>query len=519
MPPRRASSAAAVAGWVLLAIVAGGAWWWWPASIPRRWLLVAAIAGAAVGARTLHGRGAARRLWNACLARLPGPLRYLVPAAAVALVCWRLVRWPDATGAWFLLVSGTGVAALAAGAAGAVAWWRRAARPSLAAAAAAVAAGVVTLALTGVEVALGFMAPLHGPTAPLAAADVGDPSSVPAALLATLPVEPSVAAEAERRRQVLMMPESWRRQELMLPGAAHAYRWHEVVHASDAAGVRLPEVEARAEAGAAGAGAAGGDAGAAADPGAGPGSAPGPAAARILLVGDSYTWGMGVHARHRYGDVLERLLRAEGYDVEVVNEGVCSHQSRNVLERLPEALARVKPAVVIYGICLNDFLPSGVDVYDRAWHLPRWLQERARVLELLDGGAVQAQMALGVATDFYQDILRDFGACQARFREDVTAMNALVTSAGLPPMVALVLDNFPDPGGPGARIAAVADAACRDAGMRVVDRSDYDRRFAGLRMPVSRWECHPNEVAHAAWADLLRRELTQPGRLPPECRR
>jgi hypothetical protein len=90
---------------------------------------------------------------------------------------------------------------------------------------------------------------------------------------------------------------------------------------------------------------------------------------------------------------------------------------------------------------------------------------------------------------------------------DVLQMNRTVQAAGLPPMVAMVVGQYPRYGGPGHRIARIAEEALSKAGAIVIQTDDYYRRYHGQAMNVSRWEGHPNEVANYIWARMIMSEL------------
>lgn len=82
-------------------------------------------------------------------------------------------------------------------------------------------------------------------------------------------------------------------------------------------------------------------------------------ALRLLALGDSLTAGYGVAADAAFPVQLERALRAEGYDVTVVNGGVSGDTSAGGLARLDWALAD-KPQAAIVELGANDAL-RGLD--------------------------------------------------------------------------------------------------------------------------------------------------------------
>lgn len=80
---------------------------------------------------------------------------------------------------------------------------------------------------------------------------------------------------------------------------------------------------------------------------------------RILALGDSLTAGYGVAADAAFPVQLEQALRAEGYDVTVLNAGVSGDTSAGGRARLDWALAE-KPQAAIVELGANDGL-RGLD--------------------------------------------------------------------------------------------------------------------------------------------------------------
>jgi acyl-CoA thioesterase-1 len=87
---------------------------------------------------------------------------------------------------------------------------------------------------------------------------------------------------------------------------------------------------------------------------------PGPAAADgkpvILVLGDSLSAGYGIPVEQGWVARLQQRLDAEGYGYTVVNASVSGETTAGGLERLPRALAKHKPAVVVIELGGNDGL-------------------------------------------------------------------------------------------------------------------------------------------------------------------
>jgi hypothetical protein len=315
---------------------------------------------------------------------------------------------------------------------------------------------------------------------------VASPAVSPAAANDSIAVPPQTIAAAEARRAVRVMPDGWRHRDVTVPGANHAYYWQGALHVLDQNGFRR----------------------------AAPFPAKDPNVFRIMVAGDSLTFGYGIAEKDTFVGLLNSWLQKD-YRVEVLNLGVSGYQSEDVLHTIKKFVPQLHPDLVLYTICQNDFLPSGQSEYEITHPFPlpesvkTFLIAHTRTGAFLNGKYDAALRGLHLRRDFYDDILRDFAGYQNRFRRDVADMNAFVSSAGLPPMMAMVLDQYPSYGGRGYRITQVAEAALRDAGIELIPTEAYYRRYNNQVMNVSEWEGHPDEVANYIWASMLMERLRQ----------
>jgi lysophospholipase L1-like esterase len=350
-------------------------------------------------------------------------------------------------------------------------------------AATALVIGSVLAGLAGFEAALWHWE--RAASAPLAefvagAGGVPRPPDLPAA----------IRAKIERMRDAKVMPAAWQKRDLAKIPGTDPYIWHGVIHAIDANGMRREK----------------------------PFPPKDPERFRIVVVGDSLTYGEGIDAYWAYPAQLERAL-APDFRVEVLNLGVRGYGSEDIRDVLERFVPELEPDVVVYGVCLNDFLERGGQQQAAPSLLPekigKILTRRTRVGRLLDERSDVLMRNLGLQPDFYADLRAGFDARYRRFGEDVAAMNDLVTASGLPPMVAMVLDQAPRLAGPGREFALAAERQLGAAGIEIVPSEDFYRRYDGRNFAVSRWEGHPNEEAHAIWAS----ELTDRIRQHPELQR
>ena len=76
----------------------------------------------------------------------------------------------------------------------------------------------------------------------------------------------------------------------------------------------------------------------------------------ILVLGDSLSAGYGIPVDQGWVARLQQRLDAEGYGYTVVNASVSGETTVGALERLPRALERHKPALVVIELGGNDGL-------------------------------------------------------------------------------------------------------------------------------------------------------------------
>lgn len=291
----------------------------------------------------------------------------------------------------------------------------------------------------------------------------------------------ALVADMAARQRGTLLPASWKLTLLPESNGTRAFRWHGIVHTEDQRGFRRLN---------------------------GPFPAKLPGRPRIVVLGDSLTYGEGIALNHTYPRVLADIL-SHDHPVEVLNLGVRGAQSEDILLTALWALDQLQPDLVVYGMCLNDFLPSGVGQTNGGfvWPIPSryqdWVMRQTLSAPMIWSGYQKLAIGLHLMSDFHDDIRRGDHEFQPRFASDMRMINREVTARGLPPVLATVLDIVPQPGGSGQQLARIAEAAMRQAGMTVVPGADFYARYAGQEFQVSPWEGHPNEAANAIFATRI----------------
>ncbi|MFT4648260.1 MAG: lysophospholipase L1-like esterase [Glaciecola sp.] len=284
---------------------------------------------------------------------------------------------------------------------------------------------------------------------------------------------------------------------------------------------------------------------------------------RVLVLGDSVTWGWGVDNGERFSDLLEARL---GEEVQVLNMGVPGYGTGQQFWNLEKFGWRYEPDAVVLCLVLNDVLEAEmIEHYgmpkprfalgeDGEWFEERppglattaqtqgwtremaWLQAHSAAVTLLTG----KKAALGEGLDLDKIEYRDPGD-QAREGIDratrcissperathygLTRIAAACAERGLPLIVTsmahkhdryLYEPNHPMPAqaeGPDymSSLAREVQAAGQSIGFQTVSP---DGVMLGLTKAGQRLHCgdgHPNALGHKVMADvlepLLRKEL------------
>ncbi len=152
-----------------------------------------------------------------------------------------------------------------------------------------------------------------------------------------------------------------------------------------------------------------------------PGLAAGAGTPTILVLGDSLSAAYGIPAEQGWVDLLQRRLMENGLPHRVVNASISGDTTSGGLSRLPAALARERPALVVLELGANDGL--------RGQSLDVMADNLARMIELSQQAGARVALAemrippnYGPAyTQKFQSI---FGELAARY--DVTLIPFLL---------------------------------------------------------------------------------------------
>ncbi|MEO6593683.1 MAG: SGNH/GDSL hydrolase family protein [Planctomycetota bacterium] len=231
---------------------------------------------------------------------------------------------------------------------------------------------------------------------------------------------------------------------------------------------------------------------------------------RVLAIGDSFTFGLGMPLELTWVQRLEGMLRrGRSQPVEVVNAGFveAAHEPSGYERWLSSDGMRLDPDLVLVGFCLNDMGPVPMLSYPV---VPRTavLGGVSHLLDDLVHGYQQlaAREADRSALLPQLELIRDFETWHAAQR-GLLGMQGLAARHDVPfavvvfPMLTELERN------PFARLHAIVREFCARNGMRCLD---LEHAFDGHRdedLWVHPTDQHPNEVAAEIIAERIHRWL------------
>lgn len=145
---------------------------------------------------------------------------------------------------------------------------------------------------------------------------------------------------------------------------------------------------------------------------------------RILTLGDSFTFGMGLNKEDTFQDVLENKLKNSlDKKVEVINGGVNGYGAKQSLELLKMKINEYNPDIVIYNFYIND-------LSDDASYLNFVIEKGCRIKKTMP--ATKKFLFLNSRTYLVYSSIKDYFMLRCGFSQSILfKLRATMSKAGL----------------------------------------------------------------------------------------
>jgi lysophospholipase L1-like esterase len=231
-------------------------------------------------------------------------------------------------------------------------------------------------------------------------------------------------------------------------------------------------------------------------------------AKRIVMLGDSITFGWGVANDATMSVLLERELNERGYgQAEVINTGVGNYNTTMEVAYFLERGASLNPDVIVLNYFINDAEPTP------SYTAPSWIARHSYAYVVLGGGWDRFKRLILGGPDWraaYAALYDDAAPGWAAARENIRRLAAYCREHD----IRLVLTNIPelhelDPYPFEFVNAKVRDLAM-ESGIEYLDLLPALRSEAASSLWVTAPDPHPNAKAHALMARALADYLLKP---------
>jgi len=276
-----------------------------------------------------------------------------------------------------------------------------------------------------------------------------------------------------------------------------------------------------------------------------------PGVFRVMVLGDSLTWGGGIADAERYSAVAERLLRQSHPDraVEILNFGIIGSPTTVQRDTLKRYGPNVQPDLVGVGFCFNDTQPKSQyhsaerEKIDRSLpgraiaYLSSGLRQAGLIYtsKLLYDGFYSLEEKLG-RVPVWQDALdRTYDTASPEWMDFLGALREIKDETerltGRPPVFAVLNQGFwrdrpTDYGHPDANLQRYlrwyrrAEEAAREIGFRTYNHEEeIALRLQDRPLSVNTVDGHPSAELNRVYGEKLYRELEAAILAAPSSRR
>ena len=247
---------------------------------------------------------------------------------------------------------------------------------------------------------------------------------------------------------------------------------------------------------------------------------------RIVVVGDSFAWGDGVHTEDAFPFRLERQINqlSISRDFEVINWSHPGWSTIHQMRSLIKELDRLSPNLLVLSFVLNDPEPVRSRARERNWQtlgtrtpeagLSGFLFRHSRIFGLLSTGLENRRLRRAM-NNYYHDLF------EGQTWEDCLWALRRIRTASYERDIPIALVVFPlfqgqmDNTYPYLDLHEKVKATEETFGVPVLDLFDAYQGVDGRRLAtVPFTDAHPSELAHRLAADAILEFLIEKGLVP-----
>lgn len=253
-----------------------------------------------------------------------------------------------------------------------------------------------------------------------------------------------------------------------------------------------------------------------------------PGKKRIVIIGDSFTYGHGMDNSLSYPRVMEKLLREKcpGGNYEVLNLGVGNTGIGWDYSITPIVLKKLKPDILIYGYFLNDPMGKRIQISENINNKPNegWLQmDRGQNYFSLGSRKRHRPYSFGMVEYLIRSIMvsrktlneyRDIHALQAwaPTRAAIESMNLSAKEQNCRFIMVLLPVIYKMKESPFADVHKYIGTAMEKSNVEVVDCLPVLNKFDDKMIYIHPRDMHPNALYHRTVAETI---ITKAGLCDP----
>ena len=249
-----------------------------------------------------------------------------------------------------------------------------------------------------------------------------------------------------------------------------------------------------------------------------------PDAKRVLVLGDSYTWGYAVAEHEAYPQVAERLLTAlNRTEIEVINAGVPDYNSRQEWHLLARLMPIYQPDAVFLGYVVNDAEPpTSVPVPPEETYRHAYSWFLSDFADHTNRHVFRRRLLPSTRETSDSSYLEGFREDSMKWRDSraaISEMRAIAMASGIP-FAIMILPDVTQQLDETYTWRPIHDAVARWGRELGVPTFDLLNTFRGRdhRELMVPWDGHPNAEAHQEIAAFLATRILElwpnPTRIP-----